>query len=120
MSGDHKIELLEPPSGSLVRRGSELPAFYEVPDPDDGPDLRSYWWVVKKRRWTILSALLVVVTLGLIATFKQKPIYRAHALLEIQKENPNILTVQELFQLENVSDNYLETQYKILRSESLA
>jgi len=41
-------------------------------------------------------------------------------LLEIQKENANIPTVQELFQLENVSDNYLETQYKVLQSETLA
>ncbi len=33
---------------------------------------------------------------------------------------PNVATLKELFQLEDVSDSYLETQYKLLRSESLA
>src|SRR5208282_1538628 len=68
----------------------------------------------------ILSILLVTCTIALIATWKEKAVYRADALLEIQKENANIPTVQELFQLENVSDNYLETQYKVLQSETLA
>src|SRR5208282_624738 len=68
----------------------------------------------------ILSILLVTCTIALIATWKEKAIYRAEVLLEIQKENANIPTVQELFQLENVSDNYLETQYKVLQSETLA
>src|SRR5208283_1990147 len=86
----------------------------------EGPDLRAHWRTIQKRRWTVLSILLVTLTIVSIVTFKEKAIYRADALLEIQKENANIPTVQELFQLENVSDNYLETQYKVLQSETLA
>jgi exopolysaccharide transport family protein len=55
-----------------------------------------------------------------IATLKQKPVYRAQAIVEIQKENPDIPTIKELYELETVSDAYLRTQYSILASESLA
>jgi len=40
--------------------------------------------------------------------------------VEIQMENPDVPTLQELFQVENASDAYLETQYRILESENLA
>jgi len=87
---------------------------------EESPDLLAYLRVIRKRRWMILTIFFVVFTLVLIGTLSQTPIYRARTLLEIQKENPNILSVQELFELEAVSDTYLETQFKILQSDSLA
>jgi capsular exopolysaccharide synthesis family protein len=117
---ENKIELFDPAPTSLERSHPELVKPYDIVEAEEGPDLRAYARTIQKRRWTILSILLAVFTVVLIATLKEKPVYRATALLEIRKENPNILTVQELFQLENVSDNYLETQYRILRSETLA
>jgi succinoglycan biosynthesis transport protein ExoP len=87
---------------------------------ESAPDLRGYGRILWKRRWTVLSALLVTLTAALIYTVKQKPLYRAHTMLEVEQENPNIITVERLFQLQNVSPDYLETQYKILRSDTLA
>src|SRR5215469_14224920 len=104
----------------LERVRPEVLDSYPVEEPLEGPNLREYWRTVQKRRWTVLSILLITFTITATATWKQKPVYRADALVEIQKENANIPTVQELFQLENVSDNYLETQYKVLQSETLA
>jgi polysaccharide biosynthesis transport protein len=114
------IELFEPARPRLERARPEILESYPVEEPFEGPNLREYWRTIQKRRWTVLSILLATFTIATIATWKQKPVYRAEALLEIQKENANIPTVQELFQLENVSDNYLETQYKVLQSETLA
>ncbi len=74
--------------------------------------------MIRKRRWTMLITFFVLFAVVLLGTIRQKPFYRAQALLQIEKENPNILTVQEPFVPENVSDTYLETQHKILRSES--
>jgi capsular exopolysaccharide synthesis family protein len=61
----------------------------------------------------------VLFAVVLIGTLKQRPVYRAQALIEIQRENPDIPSIKELFELETVSDAYLETQYRVLRSESL-
>jgi capsular exopolysaccharide synthesis family protein len=83
-------------------------------------DLRSWWKFLRKRRWTVLLSLAVVFTLTLLGTLKQKPVYRSRALLDIQKENPEIATVRELFELDSVSDTFLETQYRVLKSDRLA
>lgn len=120
MREQNKVAWYEPVSAKVERRRSELPKTYDGVDADEKADLRTYWRLLQKRRWTVVSVLTAVFVLVLIATFKQRPVYRATTLLEIQKESPNLLTVQELFQLEEVSDNYLETQYRVLQSETLA
>ncbi|MGC2331275.1 MAG: polysaccharide biosynthesis tyrosine autokinase [Candidatus Acidiferrales bacterium] len=112
--------MFEPTRPRLERLRPELLEPYPTGEAEEGPNLRAYWRIIQKRRWTILSILLVTFTIVSIATWREKPVYRASTLLEIEKENPNIPTVQELFQLEDVSDNYLETQYKVLQSETLA
>ena len=74
----------------------------------------------RKRRWTVLIAFSVLFATVLIGSIKEKPVYRAKALIEIDKENPSVINPQELFQLDEVSDAYLETQYKVLTSDDLA
>jgi capsular exopolysaccharide synthesis family protein len=117
---ESKIQLFEPIRSKLERVRPELLEPYQMAEAEEGPDIRAYWRIIQKRRWTILSILLITFASVLIVTIKEKPVYRANTLLEIEKENPNIPTVQELFQLEDVSDNYLETQYKVLQSDTLA
>jgi succinoglycan biosynthesis transport protein ExoP len=120
VADENKIQLFDPMRPTLERLRPELLEPCQIEEAVEGPDLRAHWRTIQKRRWTVLSILLVIFTIALIITFKEKAVYRADALLEIQKENANIPTVQELFQLESVSDNYLETQYKVLQSETLA
>lgn len=86
----------------------------------ESPNLLSYWSVLRKRRWLVLAVLVVVFTAVVIATLKETPLYRARTLVEIEKENPNIVTADDLFELDNVNSTFLETQYKVLESESLA
>jgi len=117
---ENKIERYEPAARSLERRRPSLPAPYQTVEMEEAPDLRAYWQVIWKRRWTVLTILLVLFTVVLIGTLKKKPVYRATVMLEIQRENPEILSLQEFFELEGVSDTYLESQYKILESTSLA
>lgn len=117
---DKEIQRYEPAPRAIERRRAVPLQPYQVIEAEEHPDLIAYWRVMRKRRWMILTVFFVLFTLVLIGTLKQTPIYSAKSLLEIQKENPNILSVQELFELDSVSDTYLETQFKILRSESLA
>ncbi|MBI4461804.1 MAG: polysaccharide biosynthesis tyrosine autokinase [Acidobacteria bacterium] len=121
MDEEQPIERYQPRGGrGLARRAPVLPAPFETVEMEEAPDLLTYWRILRKRRWTILTLFCLLFTVVLIGTLKQRPLYRAQALLEIAKENPELLSVQELFELEGVSDTYLETQYKVLRSETLA
>ena len=87
---------------------------------DKAPDLVACWRVIRKRRGTVLLAFGVLFGVVLVGTFRQKPVYRAKVLIEIDKENPGLVTPQEVFQLDEVTDTYLETQYKVLNSDDLA
>lgn len=114
----HRLERRWP--ASLDARVAELSDSYELLESNEALDLLSYGRILRKRLPTILIVFFILFTAILIATLKQEPLYRAQVLLEIQKENPDIPTIKELYELETVSDEYLRTQYSILASESLA
>jgi succinoglycan biosynthesis transport protein ExoP len=119
MDEQNRLQLYEPRQNALERANHGAGA-YPTEDREAVPDLLEYWRVIRKRYPTVLVALLVVLMIGLFATFRGKPVYEARALIEIQKENPDVPTLQELFQIEGVSDAYIETQNRILKSENLA
>lgn len=86
------------------------------------PHLYDYLLILRKHQWLILSFMLSVVTIVSIATFRMQPVYVATARIEIDKENANILPFQGADSYDYMldSDNYIETQAKILTSETLA
>lgn len=90
--------------------------------PEESPRLLDYWHVILKRRWAILTSLLVVFTVVAIATFKEKPVYAGKILIEINPEEPQVLSFQQIAQAGASWDiqSYRETQYRILKSRSLA
>jgi len=114
-SENQKMEVFKAGETPLERRRAA-----HIVQIEKAPDLLAYWKVIRKRRWTVLTAFVVLFGIVLAGTLKQKPVYRAKALLEIEKENPSLVTPQELFQLDEVSDTYLETEYKVLSSDDLA
>lgn len=105
---------------SADNRIVDLSDSYEIIEPDEPLDLCAYGRVLRKRLATVGIVFFLVFAIGLIATLKEKAVYRAQVLLEIQKENADIPTIKDLYELESVSDSYLKTQYTILASESIA
>jgi polysaccharide biosynthesis transport protein len=86
------------------------------------PHLYDYLLILRKHQWLILSFLLTVVTIVSIATFRMRPVYVARATIEIDRENNNILPFQGADAYDSMMDldNYIETQSKVLTSETLA
>lgn len=118
MEKENQLQLIGSGPTVLRRRATDLA---RVEKPMDGAaKLRASWQVISKRRWSAFFTWVAVMAAIAIWTFKQKPMYEAKGLLEIEQENPNIVTVQDLFQIENITNDYVETQYKILQSDSLA
>ena len=86
------------------------------------PHLYDYLLILRKHQWLILTFLLAVVTFVSIATFRMKPVYVASAKIEIDKTGTNILPFQgaDPYDYEMDVENYIETQSRILTSETLA
>jgi succinoglycan biosynthesis transport protein ExoP len=122
MSEDHKLVPRENGSNGavdLVAMPSRLPNWDVSPRE---PHLYDYLLILRKHQWLILSFMVAVVTIVSIATFRMRPVYVATARIEIDRENSNILPFQGTDSYDYMLDleNYIETQSKILTSETLA
>ncbi len=86
------------------------------------PHLYDYLLILRKHQWLILSFLLAVVTIVTISTFRMQAVYVATARIEIDPANASILPFQGMdpYGYEMDVENYIETQSKILTSETLA
>ncbi len=86
------------------------------------PHLLDYLLILRKHQWLILTFLLTVVTLVSIATFKMKPVFEATARIEIERDTPSVLPFQNMSSDSEFEDlqNYIETQSKVLQSDTLA
>jgi capsular exopolysaccharide synthesis family protein len=81
--------------------------------------LRELWRVALRRRWVIVVAALSVFTLVALYSFLVTPTYTAVGQLLIDRE-PNILSFEDVFQIESFKDDYFQTQYRLLQSRALA
>jgi succinoglycan biosynthesis transport protein ExoP len=86
------------------------------------PHLLDYFIILRKHQWLVLTFLLTVLTVVTIASFKTKPVYQAAARVEVDREAQNIVPFQDPNSYGECVDmeNYIETQSKILQSETLA
>ena len=77
------------------------------------------WRVIRRRRWTIITAFLVLVIAVTVTSFTTRPVYRASATLRIERDQPRIVKFEEVLK-EDPQQDYYQTQYRILQSRSLA
>src|SRR5438477_7455741 len=122
MADENKLAPRENGSNGAVEIIS-LPA--RVPSIDLSPrepHLYDYLLILRKHQWLILSFLLAVVTIVSIATFRMQPVYTTSARIEIDRENSSYLPFQgaDAYDFMTDLDNYIETQSRILTSETLA
>jgi capsular exopolysaccharide synthesis family protein len=93
---------------------------YAPPQEEKEINLRDYWKVIRKRRWTIIASFLIVVITTAVGTLTMRPIYRGTTAIQINKENPQIVDFKEIFAVNTMDMDYYQTQYKVLESRSLA
>ena len=90
-------------------------------DDEDGINLLELWRVLVKRKWTILTFFVIVVTAVITATFLQTPIYRATITLQIERQVPKVVEFQNAAPVDSTSSgDFYQTQYELLKSRSLA
>ena len=92
------------------------------PDDEDAIDLRRYWTMLLRRKWTVISVVSFALLAALVVTYNATPIYRAGLLLQIEPQTDQILEFQQKVSLgePQSSFDYYQTQYELLKSRSLA
>ncbi len=113
-----------PPPGS-VPPGSVPPGYggygagYGQAVGGDEVHLLDYVRVLHKRRWTAITAFLIVFGSVTVFTFTATPIFSARVQILIENENPNVVKFEEVYE-QNKALDYYQTQYRLLQSRALA
>jgi succinoglycan biosynthesis transport protein ExoP len=78
--------------------------------------LREHLRVIRKRAWLIITCLLAVVTTVAVATFVQRPVYRASTKALIERESHRVVNIQEVAPTDADNVDFFQTQVQIIRS----
>src|SRR5712691_9841727 len=82
--------------------------------------IRDYLFVVLKRKWLILSLVLVVTSLVTIQSFRAPSIYEGETTIRIEQRPMNVLQTKEIVITGQNDPNFWGTQLKLLENPALA
>src|SRR5712691_3174905 len=82
--------------------------------------IRDYLFVVLKRKWLILSLVLVVTSLVTIQAFRAPSIYEGETTIRIEPKPISVLQTKEIVINAQSDPNFWGTQLKLLENPALA
>src|ERR1700686_4682470 len=86
----------------------------------DAIDLRHYWNIINRHKWSIIGLAVAVGLLTTLVVFAMTPIYRASTTLLIESQAANVVSIQEVYGLDTRNQGYLETQIAIVGGRPIA
>ena len=119
MDPDNALVKVKDGSGGLAK--PQLWPVQAFPEQKKDPHLRDYWQVLFNHRWIVLTCFLVTVITVATATFVQQSVYKATSTIKIDRAELKVLKFDDVSPSANKeTDDYYQTQYKLLTSYSLA
>jgi len=110
---------VQPPPGAAAPGYGGYGAGYGQAIGGDEVHLVDYLRVLHKRRWTAMTAFLIVFGSVAVYTFTATPIFSARVQILIENENPNVVKFEEVYEQNKTTNDYYQTQYRILQSRAL-
>jgi polysaccharide biosynthesis transport protein len=83
-------------------------------------NLREYFFVILKRKWLIMSLVLVVTSLVTIQAYRQPSIYEAVTTIRIEVKPQSVLQTGQVVINAAPDPSFWQTQLKLLSNPSLA
>ncbi len=83
-------------------------------------NIRDYLAVVLKRKWLILSLVLVITSLVTIQSFRAPSIYEGETTIRIEQRPTSVLQTKEIVINAQSDPNFWNTQLKLLENPALA
>ena len=81
--------------------------------------LQDYILILRERIWYIVVVFLVVFSSSLVYTLSQTKIYQSNATVQIFRRDPMVMQVQQVVENDIRSQEDLNTQIKIIESQSI-
>ncbi len=83
-------------------------------------NLREYLFIILKRKWLILSLVLVITSLVTIQAYREPNTYQGSTTIRIEPKSGNILQTGNGLVINQTDPNFWGTQLKLLQSPILA
>jgi succinoglycan biosynthesis transport protein ExoP len=121
MSQDNRLIPVSALDRSLDRPLSDLAQSKPYGVSGTEPDtIRDYLFVILKRKWLILSLVLVITSLVTIQAFRAPSIYQGETTIRIEQRPTSVLATKEIVINGQVDPNFWGTQLKLLQNPALA
>jgi len=82
--------------------------------------LVEFWWILKKRRWVVLSVLMAFLAIGLLLPLMTTPLYTATVRLQIDRNAAKVVEGGNVTPLEGSDFEFMKTQYELLMGRTIA
>ncbi|MGI9534994.1 MAG: polysaccharide biosynthesis tyrosine autokinase, partial [Thermodesulfobacteriota bacterium] len=93
---------------------------YDSYTEEEGSSLFEYTDVIFRRKRIVLASVLATIIIVTIASLLMDKIYKADATIEIVPDAPKVTGFREVTDNQQGQDEFYETQYKLIKSRSLA
>jgi len=83
-------------------------------------NVEKYWNILKAKYHILILLVFLAILIGVIYSFSISPVYEASGLIMIEPENQNMLMFSDRMMVGRVTNEYFNTQLRILKSRSIA
>ena len=86
---------------------------------EDVISLSEIFMTLNNYKWPIIGFTASSAIVATLVAYSLTPIYQSTAVLEIEQEQANVVSIEQIYGVDGVGDSYLNTQYEVLKSRSL-
>ena len=97
----------------------QVAEYYATQPAEGGIDVKDLLAVLRRRRWVILTTVLVITTLAVLAGLQITPKYTAKTMVMIDARQAKVMDVQAVLSGLTTDASSVETQMKVLTSRDL-
>jgi len=117
-NGDFSGRTLPIAAGNHLPSADGQSAFYEYLT-DEDTQLRDYLDIILRRKWLILTVLILAFLSTLVFTLASTKIYKASAILEVNQETPQVTKFEEVLASKVQAREFYETQVELICSRTM-
>src|SRR5437762_184396 len=103
-----------------LAQGGSYPKYARYGAAPNDVNVKEYLHVILKRKWLILSIVLVITSLSTVLAYRDPATYEGATTIRIEPRPQNVLATGSFTISEPTDPNFWGTQLKLLRNPSLA
>ena len=83
-------------------------------------DLSYFFEVLRKYRWLVMALTATITAIAALYVSTLTPVYRSTATILVEPQRANVVSIEEIYDIDDTQSEYYQTQIEILKSRELA